>query len=81
MKTIIHVDQHILKRNRTTGSRDAALTVKTGKMNVRAYQAIITGPSCVIYRPEKPLGCGATVWIETRAEVLTIRAPERRAIS
>jgi len=31
MKTIIHVNQHVIKRNRLTGERDPTLTVKTYK--------------------------------------------------
>ena len=29
-----------------------------------------TGNSRVVYRPDKPLSCGAHVWIETDHEVL-----------
>ena len=32
-------------------------------------EVIIDGPSKVIYSPDKPLSCGARVWIETRSEV------------
>jgi hypothetical protein len=28
------------------------------------------GPSEVIYSPDKPLSCGAKVWVETHSEVL-----------
>jgi len=27
------------------------------------------GPSRVVYSPDKPLSCGAKVWVETEAEV------------
>jgi len=69
VKTVIHVNQHIIKANRKTGSNDPVLTVKTYKTNVYAHSVKIDGPSSVVYRPEKPLGCGAHVWIETQAEV------------
>jgi hypothetical protein len=29
----------------------------------------IKGPSRVVYSPDKPLSCGAHVWIETESEV------------
>lgn len=29
----------------------------------------IDGPSVMIYRPDRPLACGAKAWIETRARV------------
>ena len=69
MKTVIHVNQHIIKANRKTGSNDPVLTVKTYKTNVYAHSVKIDGPSVVVYRPEKPLSCGAHVWIETQGEV------------
>lgn len=69
MKTIIHVNQHIIKRNDKTGERSPCLTCKTYKSNDYAHEAIIKGPSKVVYRPDDPLNCGARVWIETYAEV------------
>ena len=70
MKTIIHVNQHVIKANAKTGSTDPVLTVKTYKTNTYAHEVSILGPSKVIYSPDKPLSCGAKVWIETEAEVL-----------
>jgi len=32
----------------------------------------ILGESKVVYSPDKPLSCGAKVWIETDAEVIVI---------
>ena len=69
MKTVIHVNQHVIKANRKNGSNDPVLTVKTYKTNVYAHSVKIDGPSCVVYRPDKPLSCGAHVWIETQGEV------------
>jgi len=69
MKTIIHVNQHNIKRNRKTGCNDPVLTVKTYKDNNYAYVANINGPCKVVYRPDKPLKCGAHVWIETQSKV------------
>ena len=70
MKTIIHVNQHVIKANQKTGSRDPVLTVKTYKKNAYAHEVEIKGPTRVIYSPDKPLNCGATVWIETFGEVV-----------
>ncbi len=69
MKTIIHVNQHVIKRNKKTGGNDPVITVKTYKENRYAKAVAIHGPSVVIYSPDNPLKCGATVWIETSAEV------------
>jgi hypothetical protein len=69
MKTIIHVNQHAIRRNGKTGSNDPVLTVKTYKSNTYAHEAVIHGPSRVVYSPDDPLSCGAKVWIETQAKV------------
>lgn len=69
MKTIIHVNQHIIRRNSKTGEREPTLTVKTYKSNRRAREVEIHGPSRIVYSPEKPLSCGAKVWIETESDV------------
>jgi hypothetical protein len=72
MKTIIHVNQHVIKSNRKTGATDPVLTVKTYKSNTYAHDVEILGPSKVVYSPNKPLSCGAHVWIETQAEVKVV---------
>ncbi len=69
MKTIVHVNQHVVKKNTKTGSRDPVLTVKTYRSNDYAHEVVIKGPSKVVYSPDKPLPCGARVWIETEGEV------------
>tara|TARA_Y100000310_G_scaffold325342_2_gene388655 strand:+ start:860 stop:1078 length:219 start_codon:yes stop_codon:yes gene_type:complete len=69
MKSVIHVNQHVIKSNAKHDKNEPVLTVKTYKSNDYAHQVSINGPSKVIYRPNKPLSCGARVWIETQAEV------------
>jgi hypothetical protein len=69
MKTIIHVNQHVIKANAKNGTNDPVLTVKNYKENRYAHEVTINGPSKVVYS-EKPLSCGARVWIETQAKVL-----------
>jgi len=65
----IHINQHIIRRNKKTGEREPVITVKTYKSNDYASSVEILGTSRLIYSPDKPLSCGATVWIETDAEV------------
>ena len=74
MKTKIHVNQHVIKKNSKTGERKPVLTVKSGRSNVYAYAVEILGPSRVVYSPDKPLSCGAKVWIETESEVVIINS-------
>ena len=72
MKTIIHVNQHKIKSNAKTGRREPVLTCKTYKSNDYAFEVEILGPSKVVYSPDKPLPCGAKVWIQTESEVVPI---------
>ena len=69
MKTIIHVNQHVIKANAKNGENNPTLTVKTYNSNRYAHEVLIDGPSKVVYSPDKPLQCGAKVWIETESEV------------
>lgn len=72
MKTIIHVNQHIIKSNAKTGGNEPVLTVKTYKSNTYAKEVAIEGPSRVVYSADKPLPCGARVWIETEGRVTVV---------
>ena len=81
MKTIIHVNQHIIRRNKKHNENNPVLTVKTYKSNKYAHTAEITDNkgkvvARVVYRPEKPLSCGAHVWIETECKVKTQKQKE-----
>ena len=73
MKTIVHVNQHVIKANRKYGKRDPVLTVKTYKSNEYGSEVAIGGPCRIVYSPDKPLECGATVWIETESEVIVLK--------
>ena len=70
MKSIIHVNQHVIRRNAKTGACEPTITVKQGRKNTYAHSVDILGPSRVVYSPDKPLNCGAKVWIETTAEIV-----------
>ena len=72
MKTKIHINQHVIKSNNKNNKRDPVITVKTYNSNNYGHQVDILGPSKVIYSPDKPLSCGAKVWIETDSEVIVI---------
>lgn len=72
MKTVVHVNQHIIRSNSKTGEREPVLTVKTYKENRMARLVRIPGPCTVVYSPDKPLSCGAKVWIETNGKVEVI---------
>ena len=77
MKTVIHVNQHIIKSNAKRNEREPVLTCKTYKTNNYAHEVLIYGQDSkiaakVIYSPDKPLSCGAKVWIETKSGVRVV---------
>ena len=65
----IHVNQHAIRKNRKTGQGNPVLSVKTSQGNHYGHRVEIAGDSTVVYSPDKPLSCGAHVWVETRAEI------------
>ncbi len=65
----IHVNQHNIKSNRTKGTNLPPITCKTSSKNHKAHNVEIHGSSIVRYSPDKPLSCGAVMWIETKANV------------
>ncbi len=71
MKTRIHVNMHLIRANKKDGGRRPVLTVKTYKSNTKCNEVMMLGPGRVVYRPDKPLSCGARVWIETDGKVKT----------
>ena len=70
MKHRIHVNQHNIRANGKDGGSRPVLTVKTYKENRTCNEATWSGPSKLVYSPDKPLSCGAKVWIETESEVI-----------
>lgn len=69
MKHVIHINQHVIKRNHKTGEREPVITVKTYKDNQYGHFVRINGPCILRYEPDSPLSCGARVWIETESPV------------
>ncbi len=70
MKKRIHINQHRIRSNKKNGTNEPVITVKTYKSNEYGRDVLILGESRVVYSPDKPLSCGARVWIETSAPVV-----------
>jgi hypothetical protein len=76
-KAVVHVNQHRIKDNARTGRIAPAIAVKEGTCNRYCHELYVAGPSWFIYRPHKPLPCGARVWLETYAQCsLIVRCGE-----
>jgi len=77
-KKIIHINQHVIRKNTKTGERNPVITCKTYNTNDYADKVIIKDKdgdevATIIYSPDKPLSCGARVWIETKNEIEIIK--------
>ena len=68
----IHVNMHKIRANKKHGTNEPVITGKEGRKNTYGHEVDISGPSKVIYSPDKPLSCGARVWIETDSQYVTI---------
>ena len=67
-KTIVHVNQHVIRANTKNGEDNPTLTVKTYDSNNYAHEVEILDEqgrvvAKVVSRPQDPLSCGARVWI------------------
>jgi hypothetical protein len=74
--TIIHVNRNVIDQNKKNNTTNPVLSVKNKKSNVYCSRADILDDNgkvvaSVIYSPDKPLKCGAKVWIETKNKVIT----------
>lgn len=71
------MNQHVLKSNTKNSLNEPVITCKTYKSNEYAHEVEIISDgkvvAKVVYRPDKPLSCGARVWIETEEEVRIVK--------
>jgi hypothetical protein len=64
MKRRVHVNQHVLRRNRKTGQSDPVVSIRTYKGTERVRTFLADGGELVA-SPAHPLSCGAKYWFET----------------
>jgi len=60
----VHVNMHVIRRNKTHGENSPPLRIIRGRKSEPAYEVELIGPARVVYSPDKPLKCGARVWIQ-----------------
>jgi hypothetical protein len=70
----VHVNQHVIRANKVHAKNDPPLRVIRKGKSEPAYEVTLIGSAKVVYSPDKPLKCGARVWIE--AEDATIKGEE-----
>jgi len=76
----IHVNQHVIKANAKNGENNPVFTIKQGGKNTYAHNVKVNGEMELVYSPDKPLSCGAKVWIETRGDI-TVDGKKMSAIA
>lgn len=64
-KIIVHVNSNTIKQNnkKSPEQRQPVIGIK-GKESTYVHALEILAPCRVVYQPDKPLYCGAQVWIE-----------------
>jgi len=75
MKAIIHVNRHRIRNNKKNNKNEPVFTIKTYKGNTYAHKVLINGPCELVYKPEKPLSCGAVAYIIV-SDHTSIQLPE-----
>jgi len=78
MKSIIHINRQAIQKNAKNNTNEPVITCKTYKSNDYAREVIIYGQdgkeaARIVYSPDKPLSCGAKVWIETTNEIKIVK--------
>ena len=73
MKKILNINRHVIAFNKKNNKDEPVVSVKTYKENVYCHGAIIQDKrgnevARVVYSPDKPQPCGATVWIATNTD-------------
>ena len=66
---IIHINRNIIQSNSKHNKQDPVIRIQEGDKTTYAMSITINGPSKMVYNPNKPLRCGAKLWIETNSEI------------
>ncbi|MGB3693423.1 MAG: hypothetical protein WA865_15995 [Spirulinaceae cyanobacterium] len=70
----IYVSRQVITKNKQNNEFEPVISLNQGNYkNIYAHEADIKGPCRIIYNLDKPHDGGATLWIETYAEVEMIR--------
>lgn len=72
MKSIVHVNQHHIRKNHKNQSNLPVITIKQGSKTNYAWGVEFTGPCKIEYHETNPLSCGARVWITTEDPIILL---------
>ncbi|WP_414624006.1 DNA-binding protein [Calothrix sp. CCY 0018] len=66
----ICVNQHLIRSNSKHGTNKPVIRVESRGI-IRYFHSLEINGSCkVVYRPDKPLSCGAKLWLEVASDVM-----------
>ena len=64
-KTIVVINRHKIAANKKNGTMEPVISVRKGRSGKPSYVSEFDiSDGKLIYSPDHPLKCGATVWIE-----------------
>lgn len=65
-KTIVLINRHVIAANKKNGTTDPPISVRRGRNGKPTYyhEYPFECEAKLVYNPENPLKCGATVWLE-----------------
>ena len=69
MITRVNVNVRVIQSNRKYGKDDPPIRISRGRRITYAREVKV-GEGRFVYSPDKPLKCGAKVWIETESPLL-----------
>lgn len=76
-KRILHVAQCAIASNRKHGTNEPPIILRDYRGAERAHEVELVVDGEVlgrfVYRPDKPLSCGARLWMETSNDRLELR--------
>lgn len=71
----IHVNQQKIRQNIKKRKPEPVVIVRRGAEVHYGFEVDIVGNAKMVYRPHKPLSCGARLWIETYGRILIDGVP------
>ena len=68
--TRINVNQHYIRSNSNHGTNKSVIRVESRGVIRYFHNLEINGSCKLVYRPDKPLSCGAKLWIEVKSDIM-----------
>lgn len=68
-RSFIHINKNVIQHNAKYGKNLPVCRVQQGNKSRYCKEVHINGPSKMVYNPDRPLKCGAKLWIETESSI------------